>query len=392
MLAVERRAAISLGLIFSLRMLGLFMILPVFSLYAHQLQGYTPTLTGIAIGAYGLTQSLLQIPFGLLSDRIGRKKVIIIGLLIFALGSVVAALSTSIYGVILGRALQGTGAISAAVMALLADLTSETSRSRAMAIFGGSIGASFTLALVAGPILNHWIGVSGIFWLTGVLALSGIVVTRHWVPQPTSHPPPRTEPIASQLVRVLKDTQLLRLNFGILSLHMLITATFVALPLVLRDSVGLAPEKHGWVYLSMVLLGAAGMYPILKTAAKKGKEKEMLLGAIALLAIAIFNLAWFHTTLYQILLLLGLFFLAFNTLEASLPAMASKLAPKESKGTAMGVYSSSQFLGAFLGGTFGGLLLDYYGPQGVFIAFGLLMVIWLGVATSMKPVRNLLSR
>lgn len=387
---VERRAAISLGVVFSLRMLGLFMILPVFSLYAHELDGYTPTLTGIAIGAYGLTQALLQIPFGLLSDRIGRKKVIVIGLLIFALGSVIAALSDSIWGIIIGRAVQGAGAISAAVMALLTDLTRDEHRSKAMAIFGGSIGISFTLALAAGPILNHWISVSGIFWLTGVLALSGILLTLYWVPQPqVTLLPPRNRSIVFQLKRVLTDPQLLRLDFGILLLHMLITATFVVLPLVLRDNVGLASEQHGWVYLSMVLLGAVGMLQVLKWVKKTGREKEMFLGAIGLLAIAEFSLAKFHANLYQVLPLLGLFFLAFNTLEATLPSMASKLAPRDSKGTAMGVYSSSQFLGAFLGGTFGGLLLGSHGPTGVFVACGTMMLVWQVIASGMKQPVNL---
>jgi len=391
--AFERRSAISLGAVFSLRMLGLFMILPVFSLYAEHLQGVTPTLTGLAIGAYGLTQALLQIPFGMLSDRIGRKRVIIMGLLIFAAGSVVAALSGSIWGVIAGRALQGAGAIAAAVMALMADLTQEEHRARAMAIFGGSIGMSFTLALVLGPVLNGWIGVSGIFWLTGGLALSGILMTRYWVPQPlvsTFHRD--AEPVPSQFKRVLTNPQLLRLDFGILVMHLLITATFVALPLVLRDVAGMPQEHHWWVYLPVLLLSVVTMLPFLVLSERRGKTKEVFLGAITLLALAEFGLAEFHADLTQIVPLLFLFFLAFNILEASLPSLVSKLAPAGSKGTALGVYSTSQFLGAFLGGGLGGWLLGAYGPMGVFTLCGAAVAAWLLVASGMRQPANLKTR
>ena len=391
--AIERRAAASLGAVFSLRMLGLFMILPVFSLYAERLDGVTPTLTGVAIGAYGLTQALLQIPFGMLSDRIGRKRVIIGGLLIFAAGSVVAALSGSIWGVIAGRALQGAGAIAAAVMALMADLTQEEHRARAMAIFGGSIGMSFTLALVLGPVLNGWIGVSGIFWLTGGLALSGILMTRYWVPRPlvsTFHRD--AEPVPSQFRRVLADPQLLRLDFGILVMHLLITATFVALPLVLRDVAGMAQEHHWWVYLPVLLLSVVTMFPFLVLSERRGRTKEVFLGAIALLALAEFALAGFHADLAQIVPLLFLFFLAFNILEASLPSLVSKLAPAGSKGTALGVYSTSQFLGAFLGGGLGGWLLGAYGPGGVFALCGAAVTLWLLIASGMRRPANLRTR
>ncbi|MES9889391.1 MAG: MFS transporter, partial [Candidatus Sedimenticola sp. 6PFRAG1] len=237
---IESRAAFSLAGIFSLRMMGLFMILPVFALYAEQLQGVTPLLIGVAIGAYGLTQALLQIPFGMLSDHIGRKPVIIGGLLIFALGSVVAAMADSIWGVILGRALQGSGAIAAAVMALAADLTREQNRTKAMAVIGLSIGMAFAVSLVLGPILNAVIGVPGIFWLTAVLAISGIGIVLKLVPDPReSHFHRDTEPVPSMFGKVLRDTNLLRLDFGIFVLHMILTATFIAMPLALRDAAGL---------------------------------------------------------------------------------------------------------------------------------------------------------
>ena len=389
----ELRAAASLGSIFSLRMLGLFMILPVFTLYAVELEGYSPALAGLAIGAYGLTQALLQMPFGLLSDRLGRKRVIIGGLLVFALGSVVAATSETIWGVIAGRALQGGGAIAAAVMALLADLTREEHRAKAMAIFGGAIGMSFTAALVLGPLFNHWIGVPGIFWLTAVLALGGILITLYWVPDPGATRFHRdAEPVPAQFGRVLSDPQLLRLDFGILTLHMLITATFVTLPLALRDVAGIDPAHHWWVYLPVLLLGVAGMIPLIVIAEKQARMKEVFLGAIALLAVAEFGLAMLHDSLAKILVLLTVFFLGFNVLEATLPSLVSKLAPADSKGTAMGVYSSSQFLGAFLGGGIGGLLLGAFGIAGVFWFCGAMVLLWLLVASGMAQPKMLSRR
>ncbi|HED13364.1 MAG TPA: MFS transporter [Gammaproteobacteria bacterium] len=381
----ERRAAASLGGIFALRMLGLFMILPVFSLYAHQLTGFTPMLMGIAIGAYGLTQAFLQIPFGLLSDRIGRKKVIIIGLLIFAAGGALAAVSHSIYGVIAGRALQGAGAIAAAIMALLADLTRVETRTKAMAILGGSIGMSFTLALLLGPILNGIIGVPGIFWLTSVLALIGILVVLYIVPQPVdSHFHTDTEPVLAQFGTILKNTQLLRLDFGIFSLHLLITATFVALPLLLRDTLQMPAEHHWWIYLPVLLLAVLAMFPFIIIAERYGKAKAVFLGAICILVLAELGLSLFHQQIYQVVVMLFLFFAGFNLMEATLPSLISKLAPPNSKGTAMGVYSSSQFLGAFVGGATGGWLLGLYGPGGVFAGAAIAAFAWLLVALNMQ--------
>jgi len=385
-LPIERRAAASLGGIFALRMLGLFMILPVFSLYAHHLRGFTPMLTGLAIGAYGLTQAFLQIPFGLLSDRIGRKQVIVIGLLIFAAGSVVAAVSDSIYGVIAGRALQGAGAIAAAIMALLADLTRVETRTKAMAILGGSIGMSFTLALLLGPLLNGWIGVPGIFWLTAVLALIGILIILYIVPNPVeSHFHTDAEPVLSQFGKILSDTQLLRLDFGIFSLHFIITASFVALPLLLRDTLQMPAEHHWWVYLPVLLLGVATMFPFIILAERRGHVKGVFLGAIITMVFAEAGLSLFHQHIYQVSILLYLFFTGFNLMEATLPSLISKLAPANSKGTAMGAYSSSQFLGAFAGGGMGGWLLGQYGVGGVFSGCAAIALIWLLLATGMQP-------
>jgi len=384
-LPIERRAAASLGGIFALRMLGLFMILPVFSLYAHHLRGFTPMLTGLAIGAYGLTQAFLQIPFGLLSDRIGRKQVIVIGLLIFAAGSIVAAVSDSIYGVIAGRALQGAGAIAAAIMALLADLTRVETRTKAMAILGGSIGMSFTLALLLGPLLNGWIGVPGIFWLTAVLALMGILIILYVVPNPVeSHFHTDTEPVFSQFGKILSDPQLLRLDFGIFSLHFIITASFVALPLLLRDTLQMPAEHHWWVYLPVLLLGVATMFPFIILAERRGHVKGVFLGAIITMVFAETGLSLFHQHIYQVSILLYLFFTGFNLMEATLPSLISKLAPVNSKGTAMGAYSSSQFLGAFAGGAMGGWLLGQYGVGGVFAGCAVVALIWLLLATGMQ--------
>ena len=382
---VELGAAFSLGGIFSLRMLGLFMILPVFSLYASHLKGNTPLLTGVAIGAYGLTQVFLQVPFGMLSDRVGRKPIIIFGLLIFAGGSVVAALSTSIYGVIAGRALQGAGAIAAVLMALLADLTRVEQRTKAMAILGMSIGSAFILALLLGPILNAWIGVPGIFWLTAGLALSGIIITVFIVPNPVeSHFHSIAEPVPAMFGSVIRDSQLLRLDFGIFTLHMLITSSFTVLPLVLRDTVAFDPARHWQLYLPVLLLSVAAMVPFIILAEKKGLMKEVFMGAIVLLSLSELGLTLFHQKLLIIAIFLFFFFTAFNLLEATLPSLVSRMTTPETKGTALGVYSSSQFMGAFIGGGVGGWMLGAFGPTGVFAFCAIMALLWSIVAAGMK--------
>lgn len=390
MLPGERRAALSLAGIFSLRMLGMFMILPVFALYADKLEGATPAMIGLAIGAYGLTQAILQIPFGLLSDRIGRKPVIAAGLLLFVLGSVVAALSTNIYGIILGRAIQGSGAIAAAVMALAADLTREEQRTKAMAIIGVSIGFSFSVAMVAGPVLDHWVGLSGIFWLTAILACCGIAVLYLLVPEPEISRPHRdAQPIPAQFIAVLRDGQLLRLNFGILSLHMVLTATFTVLPLILRDNVGLPSQHHWYVYLPVMALSVAAMVPFIIIAERRRRLKQVFLGAILVVAGAELALAFWHMTLVSVCVLLFLFYVGFNLLEATLPSLISKVAPADSKGTAMGFYSSSQFFGAFLGGSLGGWLQGWMGVSGVLLFCSGGAALWFLVASSMRNPRYL---
>ena len=393
MTTAERRAAFSLAAIFSTRMLGLFMILPVFALYAEHLEGSTHALFGLAIGIYGLTQAVLGIPFGMLSDKYGRKPVITFGLLVFAAGSVVAALSHTIYGVILGRALQGGGAIAAVVMALAADLTREEHRLKAMATIGASIGLSFTVALVLGPILNHWVGVPGIFWLTAVMGLAAIAVLYLWVPQPVaSRVHHDAEPVAADFAPVLKDTQLLRLNFGVFALHLLLTSTFVVVPLALRDHADLPPQYHWIIYLVVMLIAIAVMVPFVIIAEKRRKLKQVFTAAIAVLVIAelVFMNGW-HSRAGIIAGLL-LFFIPFNLLEATLPSLVAKIAPPDKKGTAMGVYSSSQFFGAFCGGALGGWLYGAAGITWVFAMGAAAAALWLGLAATMQAPRYLSSQ
>ncbi len=386
----ESRAAFSLAGIYALRMLGLFLILPVFALYAEDLEGVTHMLVGLAIGAYGLTQALLQIPFGMLSDRIGRKPVILGGLLIFAIGSVVAAMADSIWGVILGRALQGSGAIAAAVMALAADLSREQHRTKVMAVIGMSIGAAFALALVLGPVLNGLIGVQGIFWLTAVLALGGIGIVLFLVPSPeTSQIHSDAEAIPAQFSHVLSNVNLLRLDLGIFVLHLIITSIFLAVPLVLRDMIGLESDNHWLVYLPVLLLSVVFMVPFIVVAEKRNKMKQVFLGAVGMLLIAQLGLYQWHASTIGLVLALLLFFTAFNLLEATLPSIVSKVAPAASKGTAMGVYSTSQFAGAFVGGVAGGWIHGQLGLGGVFLFGAAAALVWLLVAFGMQKPANL---
>ncbi|HEY4732674.1 MAG TPA: MFS transporter [Gammaproteobacteria bacterium] len=387
---IERRTAISLAGIYAFRMMGLFLILPVFSLYAETLDHHNPVLTGLAIGIYGLTQVLFQIPFGMLSDRFGRKPIIILGLLLFALGSVVAANSTTITGIIIGRAIQGSGAIAAVVMALAADLTREDHRTKVMAMIGVTIGISFAASLVLGPLLNSWIGVPGIFWLTSVLAISGIVLLKYGVPDPEKSVFHRdAEPVPGYFSSVLRDTQLLRLDGGIFILHMILTSSFIVIPFAMRDYAGIQPEHHWYVYFSVLLLSMVVIVPFILLAEKRRQIKEVFVGAILILGLALTGLMLFYQYIFAIFLFLLLFFIAINVLEALLPSLIVKFCPAEKKGTAMGVYSTSQFLGAFAGGVAGGGIYGSYGIEGVF-GFSIIMTaVWVFLAKTMEKPQYL---
>lgn len=389
MTPMEKRATLSLAGIYALRMMGLFMILPVLSLFAEQMTGSTPLLAGLAISIYGLSQALLQIPFGLLSDRYGRKKVIIFGLFLFALGSAVAALSTSIYGILAGRALQGSGAIAAAVMALVADLTQEVHRTKAMAMIGASIGLSFGAAIIIGPVMAHYAGISGIFWLTAGLSLLAMLVLLLIVPNPQKGLTHRdTELIPSQIGKVLSHPDLLRLDYGIFVLHLMLTASFVVVPLVMRDA-GLIQQKHWLVYLPVLVTSMAMIIPFVILAEKKRQMKKVFIGAIAALIIADTGLAGFYENLTGVIASLWLFFCGFNLLEATLPSLISKTAPADMKGTAMGAYSTAQFFGAFAGGACGGWLYGELGAPAVFLFAAAMALSWIVVAFFMTPPRYL---
>lgn len=381
----ELRATGALAAVFAMRLLGLFMIYPVFAGYALHLHGATPMLIGLALGAYGLTQGLLQIPFGLLSDRIGRKPMISIGLVCFGIGSVVAALSTSITGVLIGRVLQGTGAVGSVILALVADLTREEVRTKAMAIVGMTIGFSFVAAIVIGPLLASIIGVPGIFWLTAGLALVGIAITLGLVPTPPRIIRHRdAEAVPALFARVLHDGELLRLDFAIFALHVILTASFLAVPALLATSLHLTAHTAWIVYLPVLVVSVVLMVPAIIVAEKSGRMKEIFIAAIVLLIVSLLALALVGSINAVVVAALVGFFTAFNIMEAILPSLVTKIAPAGAKGTATGIYSSAQFLGIFVGGAGGGLAFTLAGTAGVFGLALTIALAWLAVATTMR--------
>jgi MFS family permease len=382
MTRTELRASGSLASIFALRMLGLFLVLPVFALEARKYPGgEDPALIGLAMGIYGLTQGLLQIPFGMASDRLGRKRVIIFGLLVFAFGSLVAGSADTLMGVLAGRALQGAGAVSAAVTALLADLTRDVVRTKAMAVVGASIGLMFALSLVVSPVIAAHIGLSGLFVLTAVLALLGTAVVVWGVPaEPESH----KDAARGGLRQVLANPALLRLNIGVFVLHAVQLAMWVAIPAFLVQA-GLGKDDHWQIYLPAVL-GSFALMGVVFPLERRGYLRAVFLGAIALIALVQVALLWVSSGAPSIACLAWLlfaFFCGFNVLEATQPSLLSRIAPASSRGAAMGVYNTLQSLGFFAGGVMGGRLVKSYGTQGLFLTCAALMFVWLAVAWPM---------
>ncbi|MCS6787565.1 MAG: MFS transporter [Thiobacillaceae bacterium] len=383
---VERRAAVSLAGIFALRMLGMFLILPVFALYAQSLPGGEDhARIGLALGIYGLTQAVLMLPFGMASDRFGRKPVIYLGLAVFALGSFLAAWAPDVHWLVVGRALQGAGAVSAAVTALLADLTREEKRTQAMAVIGSTIGLTFAFSLAAGPAIYHAIGVPGMFAATGVLALLAILVLRFYTPDPgvsVFHSDAEAHP--ARLKDVLRDGQLARLNWGIFALHAAQMAMFVVVPFALVRAGGLAPQQHWQVYLPVLLLSFVLLVPAVILGERHGRMKAVFVTAVAVMLAAQIGLALALEHFWGIVLTLLAYFAAFNVLEALLPSLISKIAPPEAKGTAMGVYNTAQSLGLFFGAAAGGWIAEHAGHGAVFAFCAGLIGVWLVLAAGMR--------
>ena len=389
----EMRASMALAWVYALRMLGMFLVLPVLALYAASLPdaGDNKMLVGLAMGMYGLTQAVLQLPLGMASDRFGRKKVIYLGLLVFAIGSFMAAVATSLPMLVLARAIQGAGAVSAAVTALVADLTREEVRTRAMAMIGLSIGLTFSASLVISPLLSEYIGVSGLFVLTGVLTLLSILVVKFLVPDPARsklHEDAEVQP--ARFGEVLKNKELLRLNFGIFALQCGMMALFTSLPFALQD-LGLNKSHHWQVYLPATLIGLVLMIPAIIVGETHNKLKQIFLLGIALIFASQLGLLFGLHSVWLIGLSLIVYFIGFNILEASQPSLVSKIAPAELKGTAMGVYNTMQSVGLFSGGALGGLLFHHFGFNGVFAFCSVLIGAWFAIAAvapAPAPVKN----
>ena len=380
-------SVIPIAALFSFRMLGLFMLIPVFTVYANHLTAATPMLMGIALGSYGLSQGLLQIPFGMLSDRFGRKPIITIGLLLFACGSLLGAFSTSIYSMIIARTLQGTGAIGSVLIALLADLTPDEQRTKAMAVIGVSIGLSFSLAMVLSPAITHYFGLSGIFYLTSFLALLGLVLLHAVIPTPKKEPfHIDSEANPALFKEVLYNRHLQRLNLGIFCQHFILTATFFSIPIMLQQQIEIGRLSQQWhFYLPLMVLSFFLMSPFIILGEKKQQIRVVFIGSVLMTSFCQFALALTYHYWLAICALMFAYFVVFNILEASLPSLISRQASASTKGTAMGIYSSSQFLGIFAGGTVAGIVYQFLGSQGVFMVNGAISLLWLFVALHMKP-------
>ena len=388
--SLERRSTFALSSIFALRMLGLFMIIPVFSVAGQSYQHATPALIGLAVGVYGLSQAILQIPFSLIADRFSRKPLVVLGLLLFAIGGAVAAMSDSIYGVIIGRAIAGAGAVSAVVMALLADVTREEQRTKAMAAMGMSIGLSFVVAFSLGPWLTSLVGISGLFWVTTIMGLAAIAMLI-LVPKVTRHHKNFQQGYLAQLKQVLKMPDLNRLHVSVFTLHLLLTAMFIYVPSQLIEFAQIPLAKHGLIYLPLLVISLFFAFPSIIVAEKYRKMRSIFLTAIAGIILGLITLIFGYESKYILLIGLGLFFIAFNVMEALLPSWLSKVAPIQSKATAMGVNASSQFLGAFFGGTLGGQLLMLNNTALGWSILTAIAIIWLFISFGLAQPRYLSS-
>ncbi|MEH6396338.1 MFS transporter [Pseudoalteromonas sp.] len=385
----EKRAAVSLASVFAFRMLGLFMLMPVLAIYGQELAGFSPLWIGIAIGAYGLTQAVLQIPMGWLSDKIGRKKVIVGGLCLFALGSVIAATADSLQMVTVGRALQGMGAIASSLLAFASDLSRDEQRPKVMAVIGMSIGMSFAVAMLLGPMVAAAWGIAGIFWLTAALAILGIFIVLFLVPKAVNKAP-KGDTLASftDIKKLIKHPQLARLDVGIMLLHLTLTTIFVALPGQLITN-GLVASAHWQIYIPVLIFGFLLMAPMMIIAIRKEKEKQAFIASIALLTMSMTAMALWVDSIIGMALCMLAYFVAFNFLEATMPALVSRFSPANQKGSAMGVFSSAQFFGAFLGGILGGYVAQSTTAQAVFAAAAVVGLIWLILAWNMQvPPRS----
>lgn len=389
--ALERRSVLALASVYLFRMLGLFLIMPIISIAADDLSGANAALIGAAIGVYGLTQALLQIPMGMMSDKIGRKPIILIGLAIFALGSLICANADSMTSLIVGRAIQGAGAIASTLMALLSDVTREQNRTKAMATVGISIGVSFMLSLVMGPWLFSMIGLAGLFYLSLGFSLVGMGLILFAVPNVKQHTFKRdTTPSIQALSRVFANKPLRFMNMSIFILHASLTALFVSIPSMLVSRFELPLADHSWLYLVVMGLAFVGMLPMVIVAEAKGKMKQVVSYAILMLAFGTL-LMGFSSSVVLFAITLWLYFVGFNTLEATLPSLVSKVSPVGYRGTAMGIFSTHQFLGAFVGGIGGGWLLQNYSTQTLFITVAGVMFFWTFLATRQAPTRHLTS-